>query len=238
MKKISFILASLCAAISAHAQIYDAVADFDISNPNGGHFNYGYVVNGQTTFNSFTDIALNFIDTGLPTGLNEFGTTPQGDTVPGLIQNPNAAVTLLNSAQYYMPANSLMIYPDGNTLTDVRFIAPTTGTYNILAVLDRTGYVGSMTAGYLIFKNVGQGNMEYLDGNQTYFSNENLYGTFQYENTFLLQAGDTIDLLTVAGSGPVGVNLTATVPEPSTWAFLMLGSSLIGVISWKRRRIV
>jgi PEP-CTERM motif len=50
-----------------------------------------------------------------------------------------------------------------------------------------------------------------------------------------LAVSGVCDITCVAGTGLVGSSVTSAVPEPSTWAMLILGFAGVGFVSYRRK---
>ena len=109
--------------------------------------------------------------------------------------------------------------------TDLVFTAPTSGLYN---------FSGSFTGDQV---NIGV-NVEVLENSSLLFSSSvNAFGQIvPFNGSLTLSAGDTLRFEATTGSGfqNTGLNLSiSAVPEPSTWAMMILGFVGIGFMTYR-----
>ena len=158
------------------------------------------------------------------------------DSLPGVYKGGSPA---LQYDTAIVPANSLLVHPgsDPGLVTYLGFLVPTTHAYNIFgsfAVSDTN------PTGVDIFFTYAPGNA--VTSNQTALgsigSNRASLTDFR---TLTLNAGDSISYAIANGgsyfndSTAVAFRITA-VPEPATWALMMMGFGAVGFAMRRRTR--
>ena len=229
------------ASVSAQASVYNAVTDFSsTSNPNGT-WTYGYGVTG--TPGSFT--AFSSESSTLYPGANVWYTTTPGYNLPIVGKSPLGTTCCAGGTTVTVPNNVLWMHP-GSTLNSspsvdsiVEWTAPSTGTYLIsgsFEQLDTTGN-GDGVKGIVDIN----GNVVYSQtvGPTPAYPNEPQH-TFSY--TSFLTAGETVLFgVNDGGNGnffydSTGLQATvSSVPEPSTWAMMILGFAGVGFLAYRRK---
>jgi catechol 2,3-dioxygenase-like lactoylglutathione lyase family enzyme len=199
----------------ASAASYDAVSGFALTNPSGP-WSYTYAGAPFTIAEPTPNgVGVPYWWTGLPVPLSGFiGQNVSGATVDYLtIEDPN---------------NTLWLDPESYTNVAVTFTAPSAGTYTLSTTFSGID-TGERSHG-----------VEVLDDGSAIYSNT--ISSFGASDTFsdklTLAAGDTISFVVEGGSLDncgycnLGTGLVATlnsaVPEPATWAMLLIGFGLAG----------
>ncbi len=223
-------------AHAANATIYDANADFSITNNPNGVWTYGWA----STLAS------------LPAGLNIFPNTNLNYSTPNSVAWVDNNNLVLNTPDVYknfggdyndgnvaIPAGALIQHGGGNSgfdLSVVEFTAPSAGQYSLSA-----SFIGRQYG-------ISEGLVYILDNGTTIFNNGGSFittvgDTATYSAILNLNADEKIDFAVVnaLGLGPDSTELqavfnTAPVPVPPT--FLLLGSGLLGLVGWRRFRKV
>jgi hypothetical protein len=198
-------------ALAVSAATYNAVDDFSlIGNPNGA-WSYG-------TLSSFTGGTFTLYNVGQ--AFSDYSVWGNGGTYP-------------NSAGVYNSTPpSGMLHLDGeNFISDVRWVAPSAGTYDVAGYFQRVDPAG-VPVSVRIIEN-GTTTLFALDGFTTY----NVPQEFNLSN-LTLSAGATLDFAEGAPqpwNDSTGLAATITaVPEPSV--FVLLGVGVIGLLfrGWRR----
>lgn len=230
MNRVSLILAGvvgLVSATAASAQTYDAFSSFN-GTQLAGNFIYGEAdpANPATSGTFFSANTNCFI-----AGSTCLQAAPNGD-VPGVTKS------LAESFQYgtvNVPDDRLLVHPGRNSLqTYLAFVAPVAGIYSFQAFFNvqdvsPTGVginlIRTTSGGLpLIFTPIGT-----LGSSNT---------TFAYSGSFALDASEAfgfgIDNAGNVNNDSTGVNFSVTaVPEPATWAMMIVG---FGFAGWSLRR--
>lgn len=223
-------LLALASAPAVSAQTYDAFASFNGTN-GAGNFIYGLAdpANPGASGTFFSANTNCFISNAIC-----LQQAPNFD-VPGFTKGGSPA---LQYGTVNVPTDRLLAHPGNNTLqTFIAFVAPVAGTYQFTASFNiqdtnPTGVginlIQTTNGGLpLVFAPLGTINA----GSPT----------FSYGGTFTLGQGYAVGFgLDNAGNysnDSTGVNLTvAAIPEPSTWALLILGFGAVGAAQRRRRQ--
>jgi hypothetical protein len=189
---------------------YDANADFVVNSPNpNGVWRYGYTTTLGGSFNLFSEYFTSSINYGWRTDISSGTPAFSYFTAPGF--GALAGETTLHGG------------PNGE-FAIVRFTAPITGAYDLLASWRGPG--DQNNTDLYVLKN-GNGSSPLASTPSTTTS-----GSFPLNNVFL-NSGDTIVL--VVGNGgdgfafdntPVNLHITG-VPEPTSVVLLSIGSCLM-----------
>lgn len=231
---ISVLTAILSVFLSYPAQaatVFDAGADFETgwisnSNPNGP-WSYGYsttlggpvvLFTSQTTGNDSPNQQMwiaplvNCCTAAPSVGYNNGPAFFDGNV--GMAAGQLDLVSSVSGQQ-------------SNYVTDLVFTAPTSGTYSLNSTF--TGDQVGIGVGVDVLKS----------GTSLFSSTLTAYGqSAPYNTTLFLNAGDTVTFAVTQGFGNqnagLDATLTAGVPEPSTWAMLILGFVGTGFMAYRR----
>jgi hypothetical protein len=224
---------TLAATPTFAATVYDAVADFSSTQSTGVNGVWSYGFDGGSGFVAYDKITLN---AGGPGGHSWTSTSWVSSGVPAVLGNVSGGT--LSYATVTHGNDVLNVHPGANSAAGnggidydsiVRFTAPVTSTYSysgFFRVLDWAQQNGVKVS-------VGDNSAPILLtgplGNQSNFS-----------GLVTLSAGDTFDFrVNRAGnyyydSTGLSASITA-VPEPGTWAMMIIGFGAAGVMVRRRR---
>lgn len=219
MKLVALFLACTMAN-AATAITYDAVADFSTTNNPNGVWRYGYSTlgPGEYEFKLLDDHIAGF-------DWNWFDTSYVSSYAPTIWKNYSSTTSYDGVAPGQL---SLHPGPNNYSPTILRFIAPTTGNYDVFAKF----FAGdSNTMNAAIF----------LNGSQLQYWNST-DGLPEFNKSMTITAGSTLDFAVGNngnfgwGNTPVAVTITTAVPEPDGYAMLLAGLGILGGIARIRRR--
>jgi hypothetical protein len=168
---------------------------------------------------------------GLPYWWNEQG-LPQTAYV---VKNTTGS-TVNYSNTVNLPTVSLSLDPQGVANVAVNFIAPTAGTYNVVSKFfgddtgERTHLVDVLDNGIQMFAPVSistDGGVANFDFSVTLAATDKL--------SFVVYGGSLDDCGFCNLSTGLQAQITS-VPEPQTWAMMMLGFAGIGFMTYRRSR--
>ena len=217
--KLAAIFLACTIANTASAITYDAVADFSTTDNPNGVWRYGYSTlgPGQYEFKLLDDHIAGF-------DWNWFDTSYVSLYAPTIWKNYSSTTSYDG-----VTPGQLSLHPGPNNYspTILRFIAPTTGSYEINAQFF-AGDSGSMNAAIL------------LNGSQLqYWSSTD--GLTVFKQNMAITAGSTLDFAVgnngsfLFGNTPLAVTITTAVPEPESYAMLLAGLGILGGIARIRR---
>ena len=240
-------LAALSISSAASATSYDLVGNFGASVFAYGAGSYS---NGALTFDAFVNGYTNCFNVS---GFDCTTSGPAGDTsgssnLPGIGATQGGA----NFLTVNVPGNELWAHPaqgSGDTDAMIRFTAQQTGFYTLAGLFQR---LDTMTSGSNDPGNNGVAVAIYksgVDGISTVFSSSALqgYGVTQnsqagYSDSVFLNAGDSLfwainnngnyynDSTGITGTiGLRGNDVVLSVPEPASWAMMVVGFGLAGL---------
>jgi hypothetical protein len=223
---VSSLLAfSVFAATGASAAVYDATTDFQtLSNP-GEVWSYGYANPVGSTY------SMTLFDDHSPAGWSMHDYNTAG--TPAIWKNP-AAYTQNGVAPGQVSLHPGPV-PDGD-FAILRFTAPTAGTYDYTGLFG-AGHYGD-TSGRLVF------NGDLLNPLVSFASTGN---SPTFIGVVAMMTGQTLDLVVgnnsdfSADNTPVSFTITSTpvtapIPEPETYAMMMAGLGLLGVVARRRKQ--
>jgi hypothetical protein len=216
------VVAGLLAASASQAAAYDATIDFQTAANPGAVWSYGYSAGPDTTY-TFTAF-----DKAEGTGWTMAGYNTLG--------TPAAWVNSSGVTQFGVANGQLSLHPGPvgfGDLAILRFTADHSGDYNVAGQF-YAGDIGSMSGA--VVKN-GQ-----LSSPLQSFASTDDSSTFAF-NSLHLNAGQTLDFVVgnngsfYYGNTPVSVTIqdVSAVPEPETYAMLMAGLGLVGLIARRKR---
>ena len=222
--------------------VYDAAGDFSISaNPNGT-WSYGEGT-GSTITSLFTHNSNNPVQAiPLPAGSNVqyWQSSAPNSLVPIVGENYGSTTTCCSSV--LIPTGVLWVHPGLASDVIVQWTAPTAGTYDLsssFALLDKSpsGIIGE------VFENNSVLFSQTITGPAANLSAQTYGPAVSFaQNDLVLHAGDTLSFV-VNNDGSYfndSTALTATitaVPEPSTWALVILGFAGIGFMTYRRKQL-
>jgi hypothetical protein len=202
-------------ALPVGAAIYDAYNGFSVSNGNAnGVWSYG-------TLSSFTG--------------GSFSLYNSGQTFSDYSVWRNDGAGYPYDAGVYKPVSGNLLHLDGQSyISDVRFVAPVSGTYDVSGYFTRTDGWG-WPVNVRIIEN-GTTTLFAVDN----FTSSNTQQPFNFSSLYL-PAGTTLDFAEGApqpNNDSTGLSATITsVPEPATLAiWSLLGTLAIGIGWWRKRR--
>ena len=207
---------SLFAALPASATTY--IADFSPSSSTSGAFTFGSFSGG--TFTAFpTGGTCLFASTVCLTSGNYLGVYKSSDGASHV------------SGTGLISASGLLLHPGQNgELATILFTAPTAGTYSITAsAYQADTSPQSQTVGYI------------LGGTPFTFATLTTGApTASGNGSVFLAQGQTLGIF-VGNNGSyyndlTGINFSLSVPEPATWAMMLLGFGMVGVGLRNRKR--
>ena len=229
MIKLLCTAAAMSAAVATQAATYDAVADFSATPT---VWSYGTGVAGST----FTP---NLV----------FQTTCSGDARISCWQSPEpvsrvplvakniTAATVDTFDTVVMPTDVLNVHPGPDTDTIVRFTAPTSASYRISGFFELLDIKPSGVVVSIFRGGVSEG-FAVLTGPGATFP-DTVGESVPFGGVRYLTAGETLDFgVNNDGSyynDSTGLSATlTTVPDAASWALMVVGFGLVGVVSRRR----
>jgi hypothetical protein len=222
--KMIFLMVTFLVIITAplaFAAIWDVQNDFSITNNPTGAWSYGWESAPGGTFNLYTHVAV--IGTYDGTAPAWYDTTNQyGWNTPSVWQNTTTGVV------WFHPGPSpIDVYPSSTgKYSVIRWTSPVSGT---IAINGMFGAGDTYLMSYFIY-----------NGTTSFFEVHGTFSDAPFSLTESISIGDTIDFMIGeyhwGGATPLYATIvTAPVPEPST--MLLLGSGLVGLVGYGRRRM-
>lgn len=223
MKIIAGIVGALALTTAAQGATYDAFSSFNGVQGAGGFIYLKLPLPGgsatQLTSSSNCIVTADFC-------------LQDGGSLPGVYKS----LTSFSESTYQVPDDRLLVHPGAANPLGVFFVAPTAGDYDFSAtfnILDRA------PTGVAL---IGLTNLGGVVSTQ-------LLGVINGQNPFLsrsgnitLAQGDSIGVIIANGGNysndSTGVNFTltrASVPEPASWALMILGFGAAGAVLRRRR---
>jgi hypothetical protein len=242
LKKCSFtalFFALVASSGAARATTYDALTDFSIANGNpNGVWSYGEGDVGTTNFRPFT---VNGTDPTNAARAAFWRSTVLNDGAPAIIKNTLGVAFSASTAVF--PTNVLDIHPGIDDDVIIRFTAPTAGTYTYAGLFETLDYQAPSGIIGEIYKNGQQLFSQELVGNPKADLTNLLPGeVIDFNGSIFLAQGDTLSFAAnrdgnyLFDSTGFDVTITTGVPEPSTWAMMLLGFAGIAAITYRRRK--
>ena len=223
---------------AANAATYDVGAQFSSVNGGANPWSYGYIdssgVHAFTAYSGSAGSIQSWTDPSLAqTGV--YGTP--NDSYNGGTTN----FTCCNSV--IIPPGQASFHPGQfGEVAFYKFTAPTTASYALTSSFMGLDYAGPTDTQVSVISG---------NGPALFTSAVSGYGpssAVSYGHTFNLAAGDTVffevgfDPNNARGTGPfyydttgISATFTSGVPEPSTWAMMLLGFFGIGFLAYRRR---
>jgi hypothetical protein len=233
----ALVFALLASSNVAQATTYNALNDFSITNSNpNGVWSYG---EGTVGTSDFTAFIVKGSDPDVPGRSIFWRTTDPNLGAPAVIKNTLG--TAFTAATAVFPTNVLDFHPGFADDVIIRFTAPTAGTYTysgLFEILDFQAPTGIVAE---IYKNGTQLFSKPLSGAanaQTLQPGEGI----NFSGSVDLVAGDILSFASnregnfTFDSTGFNVTITTDVPEPSTWAMMILGFCGLGFIAYRRRQ--
>ena len=224
------LVGALITVDSAHAVVYDAASAFEAgwltnSNPNGV-WSYGYSLTPGGTLTLYT---------AQTPGANS--PNQQMWIAPGVnccVASPSVGFNngpAFDDGNVAQAANQINMVASvfQNLATELVFTAPAAGTYSLSSTFfgDQRG----INVGVDVLKNT----TTLFSGSVTSFGQ-----AVPFDTILSLGAGDQVIFAVQQGFGTqntgLDATLTAAVPEPSTWAMMILGFLGLGVVAYRRNR--
>jgi len=224
----AFVLVLLAGSNVAQATTYDVVADFALSNPNGV-WAYGEGVVGT----SFLPLTV----TGSTASYQYWQTSNPNLSAPIVLKNISGS-TFANGTAVF-PTNALDIHPGLNTDVIIKFTAPTAGTYAYSGLFEIDDFVAPNGIIGKIYHNSSQIYLQALNGPAATTLQPG--GAIYFSGSEILAAGDTLSFAAnnagnyLFDSTGFAVTINSAVPEPSTWAMMILGFAGVGFMAYRRK---
>lgn len=245
MKSAIFAIAAFAATIgsSVSAQTYDAFRDFDGTQGGGNvtvpqRFIYGTLTPDGASGAFFNATANSSCFIANATACLQ--QAPNGLSVTSL---PGFAKSTTPSVQYSgsvnVPSDRLLAHPgDNDDLTSLLFVAPAAGSYRYTATFNIQDNTPSGVGINFLRASEG-GDLPYNVSGRQLINSSTTSRTF----SGLINLGESdsfgfgIDRAGNFGNDSTGVNFrVSAVPEPATWAMLILGFGLIGAALRRKAR--
>jgi hypothetical protein len=215
--------------------VYDAAADFSITNGNpNGVWSYGYFAPGTTTpLNLYTTTYTNFI--GGPGWIAWNDPTVGNGTVPAAFKNTTGVTETSGTVQ--LQPGQLAEHPGpNNEAAVVRWTAPASGTYLINVTFSGADLVGTTTDVHVL-----NGGVSAFDGNVNGFGNsttfsETLTLPVNFHIDFEVGFGNDQNYFFDSTGLSAQISPFQVVPEPAS--LTLLGISAVGLVgyTWRRRK--
>jgi PEP-CTERM motif len=212
----------------ALATIYDPAADFEAgwttsSNPNGV-WSYGYssTVSGPVILYT----------TQIPGADSPNQQQWISTAVNCCVASPSVGFNngpAFDDGNVAASANQIILVGSvfQNLITDLVFTAPASGQYAVTG-----SFIGDQ-------RGINVGVAVLSNGNSLFSSSVTSFGQIVPFNTSLtLNQGDTIEFAVIQGAGSQNTGLDVSisaVPEPSTWAMMILGFAGVGFVAYRRK---
>ena len=217
--------------------VYDAAADFSVTNNPNGVWSYGYLgtVEDPSSFTQYTNVH-DLSAIGPPPGIIIWD-RPESFWDPGVAKNTtgsditSAWNTLYRSQKIVIgPADNTSNPPDASL---VRWTAPAAGTYAVSAQFEKVNILGYGVNDYALTQG-------WVNSEKKY----DVHGDGAWTGTYTVALGDTIDFVATLwpqdpGWSNIPTQLDATitlVPEPSGLLLTVVGLFGLLAYAWRKRR--
>jgi hypothetical protein len=219
-------------SMPAHATVYDAFADFSVpgSNPNGA-WTYAYGSVGSATQMEVSGTGPSNGNSPFPANIEYWQAANPVSLVPVIGKSTDGQP--LSFLTVTVPGNMLLVHPGIDSDVIVQWTAPTAGKYSFsgfysLQDSSPSGVIGS------VFKNDVSLYTGPLAGALGFGASE------KFSGIETLAAGDKLSFVVNNGglyyNDSTGFDVTiSSVPEPTTWAMMILGFVGIGFMTYRRK---
>jgi hypothetical protein len=231
------VLASTAAfAAPASATTYNAYTDFSQTSP---VWSYGSGTTG-TSFTAFTDFYTD--DPGDSCSVTSDHVTCAEISPGGLPEVAKITGTTVDSGSDVLVANALYMHPGASTDAIIQFTAPRAGSYYVSGFFETLDIEPQAAGDTLTVVAGGTTELSTVLKDEPASFPDQVGGVVPFSFTISLATGQTIDFGVndngSFGNNGTGFDATIVVPEPSTWAMLLIGLAGVGTAlrgSSKRR---
>ena len=238
--------------VAAKATSYDLAAQFSGAQ---GIWSYGYLPPGTQTEIPFPNFVAATVSSPLEYWNNpRLSSDPLHPPVDAF--NTSSTDTPLPSTVLFLPRQAAFHPGPRDQIAVYVFTAPQTGRYDLQSTFSGRDYAGPTDTQVQVVERIAPGNHDTLftgivngyagDPNRAAFGAS---PSITFDDTLTLTAGQSIDFEVAWDphntriGGPyhndttaISARLTTVVPEPSTWAMMLLGFVSLGFAGFRRRR--